>query len=181
MLFCSEPSEVKKVEWMKFISLKTDGDKAKRKITLYCNVLNVSRQGVYKYLKNRNRLWKYQDLADAMLEIIQEDECNDTYGRKRMSKALMLKNPGGVKIPSERTVYRVMQEIGISHRPKRTPNGITKADQEARKSNDLLKRDFQSNQPLEKAVTDITEIKASFKPVEWNCECKFPIENPSCE
>lgn len=53
-----------------------------------------------------------------------------------------------------------MEEIGISHRPKRKPNGITKADKEARKSDDLVKRDFTADQPLTKCVTDITEIKA---------------------
>lgn len=57
--------------------------------------------------------------------------------------------------------YRVMEEIGLSHRPRRKPNGITKADREARKSDDLLKRDFQSDTPLTKCVTDITEIKAA--------------------
>ena len=41
-----------------------------------------------------------------------------------------------------------------------TPNGITKADKEARKSDDLVKRDFTADQPLTKCVTDITEIKA---------------------
>ena len=44
--------------------------------------------------------------------------------------------------------------------PKRKPNGITKADREARKSDDLLKRDFTADAPLKKCVTDITEIKA---------------------
>ena len=88
------------------------------------------------------------------------DECNDTYGRIRMYQALLLKNPTGIKIPSERTVYRVMDEIGLVHRPKRKPNGITKADREARKSDDLLKREFKADKPLEKCVTDITEIKA---------------------
>ena len=146
---------------MKFIALKTDGGEANRKIARYCQILDVSRQGFYKYLKNRDKPWKYQNLANAMMEILQEDECNDTYGRKRMYEALLLKKPEGVEIPSERTVYRVMQEIGISHRPNRTPNGITKADKEAQKSDDLMKRDFQSDRPLEKAVTDITEIKAS--------------------
>ena len=73
---------------------------------------------------------------------------------------IILKNLEGLKIPSERTVYRVMDEIGLSHQPKRKPNGITKADREARKSDDLLKRDFKSDKPLEKCVTDITEIKA---------------------
>ena len=53
-----------------------------------------------------------------------------------------------------------MKELGIVHRPKRKPNGITKADKEARKSDDLLKRDFNAEKPLEKCVTDITEIKA---------------------
>ena len=37
-----------------------------------------------------------------------------------------------ISIPSERTVYRVMEEIGLNHKPKRKPNGITKADKEAR-------------------------------------------------
>ena len=103
---------------------------------------------------------KDQDLADAMREINAEDTCNDTYGRIRMYQALQLKQPEGVHIPSERTVYRVMEEIGLSHRPKRKPNGITKADKEARKSYDLVKRDFTADQPLTKCVTDITEIKA---------------------
>ena len=42
---------------------------------------------------------------------------------------------------------------------KRKPNGITKADRNARKSYDHLKRNFTSDAPLRKAVTDITEIK----------------------
>lgn len=96
-----------------------------------------------------------------MKEIIREDECNDTYGRIRMYQALLLKQLTGVPIPSECTVYRVMDQIGLSHRPKRKPNGITKADREAMKSDDLLKREFHSDAPLQKCVTDITEIKAS--------------------
>ena len=65
----------------------------------------------------------------------------------------------GITIPSERPVYRVMEEIGIVHHPKRKPNGITKADREAQKSDDKLKRDFTAEDPDRKAVTDITEIK----------------------
>lgn len=54
-----------------------------------------------------------------------------------------------------------MNQISLSHRPKRRPNGLTKADREAMKSDDLLKREFHSEAPLKKCVTDITEIKAS--------------------
>lgn len=39
---------------------------------------------IQNYLANKDRPWKYQDLADAMKEIVSEDECNDTYGRIRM-------------------------------------------------------------------------------------------------
>ena len=110
-------------------------------------------------LRNRNKPRKHEELAAKMMEILQEDECNDTYGRERMHKALLLKYPD-FEIPSETTVYRVMTAIGITHRPNRKPNGITKADREARKSDDLLKRDFKADKPFSKCVTDITEVKA---------------------
>ena len=142
-----------------FIAIKTEDGRNKGKIAFYCKVLGVTRQGFYHYLKTKDLPWKYQALADAMIDICAEDECNDTYGRIRMHQALQLKQPNGVKIPSERTVYRVMEEIGIRHRPKRKPNGITKADKEARKSDDLIKRNFRANKPLEKCITDVTEIK----------------------
>lgn len=146
---------------MRFIALKTEDGRIKGSISFYCTMLHVSREGFRKYLKYRNRPWKYEALAEEMKRINAEDECNDTYGRIRMYQALQLRAPEGIHIPSERTVYRVMEQIGISHRPKRKPNGITKADRNARKSDDLLKRNFRSDKPLEKAVTDITEIKCA--------------------
>ena len=76
-----------------------------------------------------------------------------------MYQALLLKHSEDESIPSESTVYRVMKEIGITHRPRRKPNGITKADREAMKSDDLLKHEFKADKPCEKCVTDITEIK----------------------
>lgn len=76
-----------------------------------------------------------------------------------MRQALELKTPEGVEIPSERTVYLVMEQANLNHHPMRKPNGITKTDREAGKSDDLLKRGFQTEKPLRKCVTDITEIK----------------------
>lgn len=142
-----------------FIAIKTEDGAIKGRISFYCKCLGVTRQGFHNYLKDKNKQWKYQPLADAMIDICAEDECNDTYGRIRMHQALKLKQPKGIKVPSERTVYRVKEEIGISHRPKRKPNGITRADKESRKSDDLLKRNFKSDKPLEKCVTDMTEVK----------------------
>ena len=99
-----------------------------------------------------------------MLESHDEDEENADYGRIRMYQALKHKEEIGelddLKIPSEGTVRKVMEQIHLIHKPKRKPNGITKADREARKSDDLLKRDFSADAPLKKCVTDTTEIKA---------------------
>ena len=98
------------------------------------------------------------------MKIHDEDEENADYGRVRMYQALKYRKEvgklDGIKIPCEATVRSVMKQINLLHRPKRKPNGITKADREARKSNDLLKRDFTADAPLKKCVTDITEIKA---------------------
>ena len=131
----------------------------KGKIAFYCDVLDVTRQGFYWYLKHRDDPWKYEDIAEKMRVIVEEDECNDTYGRCRMNQALKLKYPNE-DVPSERTVYRIMERIGLSHRPNRKPHGITKADRNARKSENLLNRDFRAGSPLKKCVTDITEIPA---------------------
>jgi transposase InsO family protein len=98
-----------------------------------------------------------------MMKIHDEDKYNDTYGRERMYMALSLKKESGeltIDIPSEGTVRKVMDQIGLIHKPHRNPNGITKADREARKSEDLLKRNFNADNPLKKAVTDISELKA---------------------
>lgn len=98
-----------------------------------------------------------------MMKIHDEDKYNDCYGRDRMYMALTLRKDAGeinIDIPCEATVRKVMQQIGLIHKPQRKPNGITKADREARKSDDLLKRDFSADKPLSKAVTDISELKA---------------------
>ena len=53
---------------MKFIAIKTEDGTIKGKLAFCCRMLHVSRQGFYKYLSAKDRPWKYQTLADAMLE-----------------------------------------------------------------------------------------------------------------
>ncbi len=98
-----------------------------------------------------------------MMKIHEEDQYNDCYGRERMYLALQQRKDAGktdIDIPCETTVRKVMVQIGLIHKPRRKPNGITKADRLARKSDDLLRRDFYADRPLKKAVTDISEVKA---------------------
>ena len=131
--------------------MKTDDGRNKGKISFYCRALEVSRQAFYDYLDRKDSPWKYKTLADEMLKIHNEDEYNDCYGRERMYMALKQKQEAGyisIDIPCESTVRKVMDEIGLIHKPRRRPNGITKADREAHKSDDLLKRDFSAEKPV---------------------------------
>ena len=130
------------------------------KIAFYCRVLKVTRQGFYSYLESLSRPYKYEALVALMKGIIAEDECNDTYGAKRMREALLLKqetNPE-LPVPSQPTIARVMRQNGLLHKKKRKPNSLTEADKEAQKSDDLLGRDFGADEPEIKCVTDITEV-----------------------
>ncbi len=146
---------------MRFIALKTCDGKEKGKLAFYCRMLDVSRQGFYDYLATKNQPWKYQEIADAMLDIRAEDVCNDTYGRTRMRLALMQRLPENKRIPCEGTIQKIMVKAGLGHSKRRKPNGITKAERNARKSDNLLQRDFRADKPCQKCVTDITEIKGS--------------------
>lgn len=142
---------------MKFLSQKISDGKGKRNIARFCRWLNVSRQGFYKFINKPERPWKHAAIAQAIRDIIAEDEWNDSYGKRRILEALQLKYPDS-ELPSITTIYRIMKEMGIIHKPKKKPNGITKADKKARKSDDLLQRNFLSDAPFTKCVTDMTEI-----------------------
>ena len=63
-----------------------------------------------------------------------------------------------VKLVQEIGGHKAAKELGV---PDGTIYCWIKAFKEARKSDDLIKRDFTAEKPLEKCVTDITEIKAS--------------------
>ncbi|MBQ7498972.1 MAG: IS3 family transposase, partial [Selenomonas sp.] len=101
--------------------------------------------------------WKHAAIAQEIREIIAEDDWNDSYGKKRIWEALLLKHPND-DLPSMTTIYRIMTKMGLTHKTRRKPNGITKADKNARKSDDLLKRDFLADTPYTKCITDMTEI-----------------------
>ena len=125
--------------------------------------MEVTRQAFYDHLSHKNAPWKYQALADEMMKIHEEDQYNDCYGRERMYLALQQRKAAGktdIDIPCEATVRKVMAQIGLIHKPRRKPNGITKAERLAQKSDDLLRRDFYADRPLKKAVTDMSEVKA---------------------
>ena len=119
-----------------------------------CRVLKVSESGYYRWLKNREKPTSRQLLSVEIQKILDEDEDNDNYGVDRMKIAL---NQSGIEV-SKSTVRRTMKEMGLIHK-RHTPHGITKATTEIQEEENLIKRDFNSDEPLKKVLSDITEIQ----------------------
>lgn len=121
-----------------------------------CRILKVSESGYYRWLKNRAKPKARELLSVEIQAILNEYPDNDNYGVKRMLTALRKR---GIKV-SERTVYRTMSEMGLLHR-RRTPHGTTKATTEIQDRENLIKRDFKAEKPLQKLLSDITEIQCN--------------------
>lgn len=133
-----------------YISLRRD----KWCVKTLCEILGVSESGYYRSLKSQARPSRRELLLVEIKKILDEHEDNDNYGSERMHLALTQK---GIET-SQPTVYRTMKEAGLIHKAKRHPNGITKEDAQAQKSENLIKRDFSSDAPNKKWLMDITEI-----------------------
>ncbi len=119
-----------------------------------CRVLGVSESGYYRSLKPTKRPARRQILLVKIKEIIAQFPENENYGARRIHLALLQKG-GNI---SYSTVYRTMKQDGLLHKVKRHPNGITREDAKAQKSENLIARDFSADQPGQKWLTDITEV-----------------------
>ena len=124
---------------------------------MLCSVLRVNESGYYRWLRNRNKLSKRRLLLVEIQNIINEHPDNDNYGVDRILSALEQKKH--IKC-SRRTVYRAMKEGNLLHQ-RRTPHGITKATDAIQEKENIIKRDFTSDRPITKLLTDITEVQCS--------------------
>ena len=116
-----------------------------------CRFLKISESGYYRWLRNQGKPSARQLLLVKIQSILSEHPDNKNYGVRRMQAAL---TQLGTHV-SLRTVYRTMSEAGLIHRHRR-PNGITKADTATQDRENLIKRNFSSDKPLKKLLTDIT-------------------------
>jgi len=90
-------------------------------------------------------------------KVLAEDtENKGNYGAKRVF--LRLAQPEYSYTGSYSTVYRVMKANGLLQKRKRTPNGLTKEDRAAQKSENLINQDFTASDPNTKWLSDITEV-----------------------
>lgn len=124
-----------------------------------CRALCVSEQGYYRALRRPEKGWRDRQLLEQIYACLREDEENGrNYGVRRIIAWLRLHRgyTGG-----DRRIYRICREHHLTIRPKHRPNGITKADRQAEKSENLINRDFTAPKPNKKFLTDITEIPCS--------------------
>ena len=122
-------------------------------VNIMCKVLKISESGYYRWLKNRSKPTRQQLLLVRIKEILDEHPDNSNYGYNRMNTALIQK---GIKL-SKSTVYRAMSAGGYIHKNKK-PRGLTKTTTEIQEKENLIKRDFYAEKPMQKLLTDITEI-----------------------
>jgi transposase InsO family protein len=122
-----------------------------------CDVLAVSESGYYRSLKPAPKQERQQLLLVKIKAILDEYEDNKNYGVQRIQLAL---SQQGSKT-SYSTVYRIMKKHDLLKKAKRHPNGITREDADAQKSENLIQRDFTATAPNQKWLSDITEVPCS--------------------
>lgn len=130
-------------------------NKKKWSIKLMAKVLSVSEQGYYKWLKKVKAPYKHEVLLANIKKIRAEFIENENYGVHRIF--LKLQQEYGYE-GSERMVYRVCKENNLIIKKKKRPNGLTKADKEAQKSENIIQQDFTAEKPGQKWLSDITEV-----------------------
>jgi len=123
---------------------------------LYCRLFKVTPQGYKKYVASLTKPYKYAALLAEIKAVIAENEFNRTYGKQRMHEELRLNYECRY---SYNTVAKIMRNNGLLQKKNR-PKGLTKADKQAQKSENLLKRDFTVSAPNQKTVGDIKEWAA---------------------
>ena len=121
-----------------------------------CKVMKISESGYYKAQRpKRSKDRGREALLAQIYELLHEDIENANYGVMRIY--LGLKTRKGYT-GSYSTVRRVCAQAGLLLRRKRGAKGITRADPEAQKAENLIQQDFSASAPNEKWLSDITEI-----------------------
>ena len=117
-----------------------------------CNFFGVSRSGYYSFVNRLNRPEKDAELAGIIRR--QQEKCFGTYGYRRMW--LYLKSAGITRNP--KTILRVMKKYDLLAEIRRHRKWVN-LGQQVHKYENLLNRQFQSNKPNSKWVTDISYIQ----------------------
>jgi len=125
---------------------------SKHSLAVLCQIAKVSRSGYYKFLKNS--LYKNKDdyLLNKIVKI--QEKSKSTYGYRKITA--ILNSDSDIK-HNNKKIYRIMkdnQQLSVI-RKKRKWYGKNLD----KPSDNIINRNFKSDKPLEKIVTDVTEFK----------------------
>ena len=120
-------------------------------VSVMCKFFGVSRSGYYAFLQRLGTPDRDADLAEAIRR--EQQRCRNTYGYRRIQLALAAK--GIYRNP--KTVLRVMKKYDLLSEIRRRRKWVNMGQQVHRYEN-LLNRQFQSDRPNLKWVTDISYI-----------------------
>lgn len=128
--------------------------RAQWRVCAMCKVLDTSEAGYYKHLR-RKPSTRDTELLAQIYKLLNEDQENAHYGVRRIFLALRNRKlySGGY-----RRILRICRKNGLMIHRKRHPNGITKADAQAQKAENLIKQNFSATKANQKWLTDITEV-----------------------
>lgn len=121
-----------------------------------CSVFNVSRSGYYKWLKRDGLLNRYeqlQNLTDSYVADLHVHNVDMGYRPIRDSLQLQF----GLKL-SDQTVWRSMKRLGICGYTRKRKLPTNYSGMEHVRYSNILGRNFKSENPLQKIVTDVTYI-----------------------
>ena len=121
-------------------------------ILVMCKFFSVSRSGCYSFVKRMSQPEKDAALAETIRQ--QQGKCFHTYGYRRMWQ--WLKNNEGI-CRNPKTILRVMKKYGLLAEIRRRRKW-QQMGQQAHKYQNLLNRDFHTDKPNSKWVTDISYI-----------------------
>ena len=126
--------------------------RAEYPISVMCQFFGVSRSGYYSYVSGIGKTDKNVHLAEKLKE--HQNRCHQTYGYRRMH--LWLESQGIHHNP--KTVLRIMKKYGILSdiRRKRKWQNL---GQQIHRYRNILNRQFFSDKPNSKWVTDISYIQ----------------------
>lgn len=125
--------------------------------------MKVSRSGYYKWLKNKNKLNKYEIDRLELQKLIEEiHKKKSSYGYRRIN-AIILRETGW--IVSDNLVHKVCKKINVKSLAKHYK--YRKTGQESIKYPNLIKGNWNTTRPFEKVVSDTTTFWFKKRAYDW--------------
>ena len=128
-----------------------------------CEVMNISRSGYYKWLKNKDKLNNYEMNRKDLGELVKDIHARKpSYGYHRIN-AVIRREIGW--IVSDNLVHKVCKLLGIKSKARHYK--YKKPGEESIRFNNIINGNWNTNRPFEKIVSDTTRIWFKRKAYDW--------------